>query len=163
MYLKLHLEVTLKKDICFCRKDGFYDFKGFSHHFDFMRLYNLFLSVSFTRKFQLSHFVSPQFGPFSSHQSSILPISFQGHHPSEISLKCCSMIKKVLPSTDDQTPHLLIESILLINSLGTSAVLTFSVPHFHICLQTWRQNALLHIFIYYNHLCLSSGNKSYTF
>lgn len=104
-------------------------------------IYYFFISVNFTRKSQLSHFpfmLSPQFGPFYLCKSSIFAITLQWHYPSEISRRSpCCIIKKARSFTDDQGPHLqysfksrvpsLIQSILLINSLGTSAMSTFNV------------------------------------
>lgn len=101
---------------------------------------DFFISVNFTRKSHLSHYPISQFGPLYLCQSSIFPISLQWHHSSEISLRSCSIVKVLLFFTDDQAAHLhysfksrvpcLVQSILLINEVGPSAIWTFKVLNF---------------------------------
>lgn len=100
---------------------------------------DFFISMIFTRKSHLSHYPISQFGPLYLCQSSIFPISRQWHHSSEISLRSCSIVKVLLFFTD-QAPHLqhsfksrvprLVQSILLINEVGLSAIWTFKVLSF---------------------------------
>lgn len=101
---------------------------------------DFFISVNFTKKSQLSQYPISQFGPLYLCQSSTFPISLQWHHSSEISLRSGSIVKEVLFFTDDQGPHLhysfksrvprLVQSILLINEVGPSAIWTFKVLNF---------------------------------